>query len=144
MFIRALGIMLFGAALLVGANALQAQTTTTPSVAQAPSLESCRAEAIRRGVSGDALTQFLNNCMSQPATGTSGQRVGLDRCRSEAVSRNLVGDARATYIDNCMQQSGAAASATDEGTYPYCRAQARARQLSGTQFEEFLNGCVSR
>jgi hypothetical protein len=144
MFVRALGIMSFGAALLAGANALQAQTATTPSVAQTPSLESCRAEAIRRGISGDGLTQFLNNCMSQPAGGTSGQRAGYDRCRSDAVSRNLVGDARYTYIDDCMQRAGAMDSATGEGTYPYCRAQARAQLLSGTQLEEFLNGCVSR
>jgi hypothetical protein len=136
MFARALGTILLGVALLAGANALNAQT--------APTLDSCRDEAVRRGISGDGLSAFLTTCMSQPAPGASSQRASFDRCRSDAVSRNLVGDARMMFIDDCMVRSGAAEPASTDGTYGQCRSQARARGLSGTQLDEFLTQCVVR
>ncbi len=136
MFGRLLGLAFAAAMLLAGANALQAQNL--------PTLDQCRDEAIRRNVTGDRLTAFLNTCLSTPVTSTSGQRAGLDRCRADAISRNLVGEARNIHIDTCMQQSGAASTTNTTGSYGFCRSQARGQGLVGTQLDEFLNRCISQ
>jgi hypothetical protein len=142
MFGRLLGSALVAAMLLGGANALQAQTTTTMPSAL-PTLDQCRDEAVRRNIKGDGLTAFLNTCLSTPISSTAGQHAGLDRCRNNATSRGLVGEARGRYIDDCMQQSGAMGSASTTGTYGYCRSQARGQNLSGTRLDEFLDRCVT-
>lgn len=136
MFGRLLGAAFAVAMLLAGANTLHAQNL--------PSLDQCRDEAVRRGISGDRLTAFLNTCLSTPVTSTSGQRAGLDRCRADAISRNLAGEARNVHIDNCMQQSGATGTANTTGSYSFCRTQARGQGLMGTQLDEFLNRCISQ
>ena len=146
MFGRLFGAAVAGAVLLGSVSVLQAQTTPTPSPGVAPTLDSCRDDAIRKGISGDGLSAFLTQCMNQPAqpAGMAGQRASLERCRADAISRNLVGDARNAHIDDCMTQSGAVTSATGTGTYSSCRAQARSQGLIGTQLDEYLNGCVTQ
>jgi hypothetical protein len=136
MFGRLLGAAFAAVMLLAGASSLQAQNL--------PTLDQCRDEAVRRNIKGYPLTAFLNTCLSTPMTATSGQRAGLDRCRADAISRNLVGEARNMHIDDCMQQSGATGTASSTGTYSYCRSQGRGQGLSGAQFDEFLNRCISQ
>ena len=136
MFGRLLGAAFAAVMLLASANALQAQNL--------PTLDQCRDEAVRRSITGDRLTAFLNTCLSTPIASTSGQRAGLDRCRADAISRNLSGEARNTHIDDCMQQSGATGTTSTTGTYSYCRSQARGQGLSGTQLDQFLDRCVSQ
>jgi hypothetical protein len=142
MFGRLLGSALVAAMLVGGANALQAQTTTTMPSAL-PTLDQCRDEAVRRNIKGDGLTAFLNTCLSTPISSTSGQRAGLDRCRADATSRNLAGEARGNYIDDCMQQSGAMGTTGTTGSYGFCRSQARSQGLVGTRLDEFLNRCIT-
>lgn len=139
MFGRLLGTALVGAMLLAGAGALQAQTVS-PGVA--PTLDSCRDEATRRGIRGDGLSGFLTQCMSQPAAGASGQRAGLDRCRADAIGRGLAGEARNSAIDDCMAQSGEMGNASTAGTYSFCRSQSRAQGISGAALDQFMNNCV--
>jgi hypothetical protein len=143
MFGRLLGAAIAGAVLLAGTSALQAQTTPMPSPGVAPTLDSCRDDAIRQGISGDGLAGFLTRCMNQPAS-ASGHRASFERCRSDAVGRGLVGDARADYVDSCMSQSGAMSDTSAVGTYGYCRSEARSRGLMGTQLDDALNQCISR
>jgi hypothetical protein len=135
-----LGAAIMGAMLLASTQVLQAQTTPTPGPGVAPTQESCRQEAIRRGISGDGLAAFMSQCISQPARAE--QRVGLDRCRGEAISRGLVGEARNTAIDDCMAQSGEMGSPQTSGTYSFCRAQARSQGIAGSALDTFLNDCV--
>jgi len=142
MFGRLLGAAIAGAVLLAGANVLQAQTTPTPGPGVAPTLDSCRGEAVRRGISGDGLAAFLSQCMAQPAA--EGQRAGLDRCRADAISRGLVGEARNMAIDDCMAQSGEAGSDQTAGTYRFCRSQSRAQGITGADLDSFMNSCVVR
>jgi hypothetical protein len=141
---RLLGMAVVGIALLAGSGTLQAQTTPMPGPGVAPTLDSCRDEAVRRGISGDGLSAFLTQCMSQPAAAGTGQRAGLDRCRGDAIGRGLVGEARNTAIDDCMAQSGEMGSPQTAGTYSFCRAQSRAQGIAGTALDQFMNDCVVR
>ncbi len=136
---RVMGLTILGLAMLVGVSA-----QTAPAIAQANSLESCRAEAIRRGMSGgDAFAKFMSEC-TQARSGTPAQRASFDQCRSDAVAAGHVGEARSDYVDQCMARSGAADDSATPGTYHNCRTQARAQRMSGDALNNFLNDCVGK
>jgi hypothetical protein len=141
MISRALASTMIGAACLLGAASVNAQTGTT----QTNTYDQCRDEAVRRGISGAGLNEFLNECMrQQPASGSVDRRASYDRCRSDGVARGLSGDALYNSVSDCLQRSGATGSDSMTGTFNECRSQGRARGLIGAAFDEFLDACITR
>jgi hypothetical protein len=129
---RTFAALVFGAASLIAASNANAQ--------QPNQLDQCRDAAVRRGLSGDGLSQFLSQCMAQPAP--TGRQATFASCRSNMVSRGLTGDALYDAIGDCMQGSGSS-DAGLTGTYQQCRSQARAQGLSGMQIDQYLNDCIT-
>jgi hypothetical protein len=114
-------------------------------VAQTMGLDECRAQAISKGLVGDARNTAINDCMGRPAVQgvatASGSRFAT--CRGDARGRGLSGDAFNAALDQCMTQSGAAAESGGKATYQDCRGRAISRGLSGEALGEFIDSCLN-
>jgi hypothetical protein len=132
---------LIAACMLAGAGSSVAVAQTTQTLG----LDDCRAQAITKGLVGDALNKSISDCVGRPvAQGTptaAGSR--FHTCRSDARARSLSGDALNAAIDQCMTQSGAASEAGNRPTYPDCRSRAVSRGLTGDALGEFIDSCLS-
>src|SRR5690349_20672676 len=103
---RVRSMALIAACMLAGAGSSAAVAQTTQTLG----LDECRAQAVTKGLVGDALNKSISDCMGRPvARGTttaSGSRFAS--CRADARATFLSGDALNAAIDQCMTQSGAA------------------------------------
>jgi hypothetical protein len=115
------------------------------AMAQTPAntFESCRSQAIAKGISGEQYGQFLDDCVGEVATAAPPAQARYAQCRSQARATQGRGEAYGKALDQCMSGSAAGATATG-GTYPDCRSQAAARRLSGDELGKFMEGCVAR
>jgi hypothetical protein len=107
-------------------------------------LDDCRAQAISKGLVGDARNKAINDCVGRPAvqgtTTASGSR--FQNCRSEARAKAPAGTAFNDALDQCMAQSGSAETA-GKATYQDCRGRAVGRGLSGDALGEFIDSCLN-
>jgi hypothetical protein len=137
MHLRSLTI---AACILAGIGATNSFAQTAPA-----NLDQCRAQAIGQGLSGDARSKAINDCVGTPvaqgASTASSSRFGT--CRAEARARGLAGDALGDALDQCMVQSGAPAEASGRATYQDCRTRAIGRGLSGDARHEFVDMCLT-
>jgi len=114
--------------------------------AQTPQLglDDCRAQAISKGLVGDARNQAINDCMGRPAvqgvSTASGSRFAT--CRAEARAKAPAGTAFNEALDQCMAQSGAA-DTSGKATYQDCRSRAVSRGLTGDALSEFIDSCLN-
>ena len=123
----------------VGSTGVVAQTST-PQM----SLDNCRAEAIGKGLVGEARNKAISDCVGRPVTKgastASSQR--FDTCRSEARGKSLAGEAYNAALDQCMAQSGAA-DTSGKATYADCRSRGVSHGMSGDKLGEFIDSCLS-
>lgn len=140
MYMRMMGVVAVGVLCLGGSLGVQAQTTR--------GFDECRSEGVARGMSGDALSDYVRRCTAQPATsGSTTVTRTYSSCRGEAISRNLSGEARADYIDNCMRMAGTTPEPTSGAagpTFHDCRTRAAAQGVRGAALDKFMDDCVAR
>jgi hypothetical protein len=141
---RVRSMALIAACMLAGAgsSAAVAQTTT-----QTLGLDDCRAQAVSKGLVGDALNKSISDCIGRPvspgATTASASGARFTTCRTEARAKFLTGDALNAALDDCMAQSGAPAEASNRPTYQDCRSRAVSRSLTGDALSNFIDSCLS-
>jgi hypothetical protein len=123
------------------AACLFAGTVPAPSFAQV--LDDCRAQAIGKGLVGDARNKSINECMGRPAVqgASTASSSRFATCRSDARSKSLAGTAYNAALDQCMAQSGAT-DTSGKATYPDCRARGVSRGLAGEALGEFIDSCL--
>src|SRR5690349_7221311 len=128
MRVRWMALIAAGILAAAGSSATVAQTTTSTM-----KLDECRAEAISKGLVGDARNKSISDCVGRPVAQGAASASGwkFTTCRAEARARSLSGDALSDAIDQCMAQSGAAAEASGKPTYQDCRSRAISRNLVG-------------
>lgn len=114
---------------LIGSSAM-AQTLS------ANAFESCRSQAIAKGVSREEYGQFLDDCVGDVATSASPAQARYAQCHSQARTTQPRGAAYGKALDQCMSGSAAGATATG-GTYTDCRNHAASRKLSGDELGRF-------
>lgn len=114
--------------------------TMTP---QTMKLDECRAEAIGKGLAGEARNKAISDCVGRPVAEKTSSATSsrYAACRSEARARNVSGDAFSDFLDDCMSQSGAPSDG--QATYADCRSRAVARGLTGEARSEFVNSCLN-
>jgi hypothetical protein len=114
------------------------------AMAQAPNQYSdCRAQAITKGLSGEAYGNFLDTCMAQPGVARSTTQDRFAACQSQARARSGGGEAYGRALDQCMRSSAAGAPAAPGKDYAECRSEAVGRGLSGEGLSKYLRDCIS-
>jgi len=140
MFMRMAGMIAIGVLCLGGSMAAHGQATR--------GFDECRSEGVARGLSGDALSDYVRNCTAQPAmSGSTTTTRTFNSCRSEAISRNLSGEARADYIDQCMGMAGTTAEPASGAMGPKfhdCRTRAAAQGIKGAALDKYMDDCVAQ
>jgi hypothetical protein len=112
-FIQVQGLIVIGAAALLGANVATAQPAAAApvrAVVAAPA-PSCEAQADQKKLTGAAKTAFVKKC--QAAHGTQGaatskpltaQQQKMKTCNAQASKENLKGDARRKFMSTCLKK----------------------------------------
>lgn len=133
--------VLIAALALAGLGSTESVAQTSPQMG----LDDCRAEAISRGLVGDARNKAISDCMGRPVVQGASTATGtrFETCRADARGRFLSGDAYNAYLDQCMAQSGAATESSDKASYQDCRSRAVSRGLAGEARSEFVASCLN-
>jgi len=104
----------------------------------------CRAQAITKGLSGEAYGNFLDTCMGQPGAQRNTAQDRFAACQSQARARTGGGEAYGRAIDQCMRSSAAGAPAAPGKDYAECRSEAAGRGLTGEGLSNYLRDCITK
>lgn len=105
-------LWLLSASLLLGANAIAADTAKTPSPAQAAQqqkMTDCNKQAAAKSLKGDERKAFMSQCLkAQPVPDEKAltpQQQKMKNCNAEAATKALKGDERKTFMSTCLKKA---------------------------------------
>jgi len=99
------------ATLCIGGNALAAETTKTPSPAQAAQrqkMTDCNQQATTQSLKGDERKTFMSHCLKAETKSDSKvtpQQQKMKSCNADAAKKSLKGDERKAFMSQCLKKA---------------------------------------
>ncbi|MGC6386171.1 PsiF family protein [Ewingella sp. S1.OA.A_B6] len=97
--------------LLMGGQALAADTAKAPSAAQAAQrqkMTDCNQQAAGQSLKGDDRKTFMSHCLkaeTKPDKKMTEQQNKMKNCNADAGKKELKGDARKTFMSTCLKKA---------------------------------------
>lgn len=97
--------------LLIGGQALAADTTKVPSAAQSAQrqkMTDCNQQATGQSLKGDERKIFMSHCLkaeTKPDKKMTEQQNKMKNCNADAGKKQLKGDARKTFMSTCLKKA---------------------------------------
>ncbi|TPG63924.1 PsiF family protein [Ewingella americana] len=97
--------------LLIGGQALAADTAKAPSAAQTAQrqkMTDCNQQATGQSLKGDERKTFMSHCLkaeTKPDQKMTDQQNKMKTCNADAAKKDLKGDARKTFMSTCLKKA---------------------------------------
>ncbi|GAB2936228.1 PsiF family protein [Hafnia psychrotolerans] len=97
--------------LLIGGQALAADTTKAPSAAQSAQrqkMTDCNQQATGQSLKGDERKNFMSHCLkaeTKPDKKMTEQQNKMKNCNADAGKKQLKGDARKAFMSTCLKKA---------------------------------------